>query len=297
LQKFAGWLLRQVSFVVIHLPQPIFYGLGDLLGILWFDVFRIRRRVVTDNLAIAFPEMSLEERKKLGRASLCNMGRDLMEYCYLPFMDRAMAERLFEIEGEEVLKAAQQAGRPVCLLTLHMGNGDLGSAGLSAFGYPMVLISKEFKMKWVNDIWFGMRERAGTEFIPPRNSTYAVLKALKKNKFVIFVLDQFTGPPIGLRTKFFGKETGTGYGLATMAQRTGAQVIPVYTVRKNDGKHLIRVFPEIEFKQDVDNTESLRAATQRYNDFIESVVSDHPEQWMWVHKRWKTFREPKKADS
>ena len=295
MQRLAGWLLRQISFVLIHLPKPLFYFFGDVLGVLWFDVLRIRRRVVTDNLKIAFPDMPLARRKSLGRASLRNMGRDLMEYCYLPFMNRQLAERLFELEGVEILDKSLQSDRPVCLLTLHMGNGDLASAGLSAFGHPMVLISKEFKMKWVNQMWFGMRERAGTEFIPPRNSTYAVLKSLKRKKFVIFVLDQFTGPPIGLRTHFFGKETGTGYGLATMAQRTGAQVIPIYTVRKKSGKHLIRVFPEIEFKEESDKTESLRATTQRYNDFIEKVVSDHPEQWMWVHKRWKTFREPKKA--
>ncbi|MEO0337214.1 MAG: hypothetical protein AAF202_12530, partial [Pseudomonadota bacterium] len=77
MQRLAGWLLRQISFLLIHLPKSLFYSLGDFLGILWFDVFRIRRRVVVDNLKIAFPEMSLKERERIGRASLCNMGRDL----------------------------------------------------------------------------------------------------------------------------------------------------------------------------------------------------------------------------
>lgn len=285
--------LKSLSFVLVKSPRFVRTMLGDAIGVLWFDILRIRRKVVTDNLKKAFPEMDYPQRVKLGRESLCNLGRDIVEYSFLPFFDKKLCDDLFEFKDAHYMDEAIKKNKGVCVLTLHMGNGDLASAALSAVGYNIHLVSKEFKTKWLNDMWFAMRARAGTKFIPPRNSSYAILKALKKKENVIFVMDQFTGPPIGIRTQFFGIETGTGYGLAMMAERAKSPVIPVYTIRKNDGKHLIQFLPEIEFKEEESQEQTMVAMTQRYNSFIEDVVRKHPEQWMWVHKRWKTFREGK----
>ena len=265
--------------------------MGDILGILWFDIFRIRRQVVIDNISRVFPEMTEKNKVVLGRWSLRNMGRNLIEYCYLPFMSKSLVERFFRFEGEHYVQEALSQGKGVCFLTLHLGSGDLACSALSVKGYPVHLISKIFKVKWLNDLWFGMREKVGTKFIAPRNSSYHILKALKKNEIVIFVMDQFTGPPIGVRTKFFGYETGTGFGLALMAQRSGAPVIPIYTIRQLDGTHVIRIQPPIPFEDSDDRDESLAQMTQVYNDYLEKFVLECPEQWMWVHKRWKIFRE------
>ena len=293
MKALFGWFLKTLSFLVVKSPQVVKNLLGDAIGVLWFDIFRIRRRVVTDNLQKAFPEMEYAKRVSLGRTSLRNLGRDIIEYTYLPFFNKQICDELFEIHDAHYLDQALEQNKGVCLLTMHMGNGDLASAALSAVGYKIHLVSKEFKSKWLNEMWFSMRARAGTKFIPPRNSSYAILKALKKKEIVIFVMDQFTGPPIGIRSTFFGIETGTGYGLAMMAERAKSPVIPVYTVRKNDGKHLIQFMPEIEFKEEESQEKTMLEMTQRYNAFIEGIVRKHPEQWMWVHKRWKTFREGK----
>lgn len=281
---------RAISYVLILMPRRVRYAIGDVLGWLWFDLFRIRRDIVLANLDRAFPEWSYSKKVRVGRHSLQNLGRDLMEYCELPFYTREKAEKNFEIEGIEHLERARAQGRGVCLLTLHLGNGDLAIGALSLIGIPMYLISKEFKLKWLNNLWFGMRARLGTKFIPPRNSSYAVLKALKKQGVVVFVLDQFTGPPIGVKTRFFGHETGTGLGLATIAQRSNCPVIPVYTFRMESGKHLIRFEPEIPLSQDSDNDQALKSTTQAYNDRLEDYVKKCPEQWMWIHKRWKIFK-------
>jgi KDO2-lipid IV(A) lauroyltransferase len=193
------------------------------------------------------------------------------------------------MEGGEHLSAALDHKKGVLMLTLHLGHGDLAVASLSLFGFPMVLVSKFFKLKWLNDLWFGMREKLGTEFIPPRNSSFQLLKKLKAGKVVVIPLDQFTGPPIGVRTTFFGQETGTAAGLALMAVRSQARVVPAYTFRDADGIHQIRILPEVDMERFKHGEDPSYEATQHFNHLLEDIVRKHPEQWMWIHRRWKKF--------
>jgi KDO2-lipid IV(A) lauroyltransferase len=287
--KFVGWFGLALSWIIVHLPHTIQNAVGSALGLLWFDVFRIRRDVVLANIERAFPEMSEQDRIKLGRRALENFGRNIVDYAYLPFLDRQNFRSLFEARGLDVLDNALKEGRGVILLTLHLGHGDLACACLSLMGYPVYMVSKFFKLRWLNDLWFGMRRRLGTEFIPPRDSSFALLRALKKNGLVVFPLDQFTGPPIGVKTKFFGHETGTAAGLAMMAQRARCPVVAGYTWRTPDGKHQICVTKRIDVTFGENRDLSLTQYTQSFNDLLEEIVRKHPDQWMWIHKRWKKF--------
>lgn len=265
---------------------------GNLLGWLWFDVFRIRRKVAVENVALAFPEKSPAEHVRIARASLLHMGKSLIEYFWLPLMEKEDFERCFELRGTEIVDRCLAEGKGVYFLCLHVGNGDLSTAAASRHGWPISLISKVFKAKWLNDLWFRLRGRHGTQFISPEKSSFEILRAIKANRIVIFVLDQFMGPPIGCKTTFFGKETGTAMGLAVMADRTGSPVIPVTTFRKANGHHVIEfaepipwLTPDVGLSRD----ENIRAMTQVYTDKIEEIVRRHPEQWMWIHRRWKKF--------
>ncbi len=290
-----------ISFVAF-LVAPV----GSILGFLWFDVFRIRRKVAIDNVAIAFPEISRREQIRIARASVYHMGKTLIEFCFFPLFDKADFARFFEIQGAEIVDQALSENRGVYFLSLHVGNGDFSTAAVSQRGWPVSLISKNFKSKWLNDIWFRMRTRHGTQFISPEKSSFEILRAIKQKRIVIFVLDQYMGPPVGCRTQFFGKETGTAMGLAVMVERTGCPVIPVTTYRKPDGHHVIRFDSPIPWTPlDVgpsgvdglsDNSSknqardtNIRAMTQVYTDKIEDIVRKHPEQWMWIHRRWKNF--------
>jgi Kdo2-lipid IVA lauroyltransferase/acyltransferase len=171
---------------------------------------------------------------------------------------------------------------------LHLGHGDLACAALSLNGLPIIMVSKFFKLRWLNDLWFGMRERLGTRFIAPRDSSYALLKGLKSGAAVVIPLDQFTGPPIGVRTTFFGRETGTAAGLAVMAERSGAAVVSAYCFRDTNGKHVIHFNREMPVSS-ARSPEGARLVTQTFNDELESFVRLHPDQWMWIHRRWKRF--------
>jgi KDO2-lipid IV(A) lauroyltransferase len=241
------------------------------------------------------PTLSLTEaeRVRIARASLSNLGRAIVEYALFPFLTAKDASRWLEIEGgEHVDKVLHASGaRGAIFLGLHLGNGDFAIGLLSLAGWPMNLISKEFKAKWLNDLWFGMRKRLGTKFISHQKSSFDILRALKRNEIVIFVLDQYMGPPIGVRTQFFGHTTGTAMGLALMADRTHAPVIPCYTYRKADGKHVAVFDKPIEYLDNGPRQENIATMTQVYTDKIEEIVRKHPEQWMWIHRRWKEFRD------
>jgi KDO2-lipid IV(A) lauroyltransferase len=289
MRKLLGWLGLALSFILVHLPAWVRRGLGCFLGFLWFDVFRIRRQIVLDNLTRAFPNMSEKEKIRIGRQSLFHLGRNFVDYAYLPFLNKSNFENLFEFHNLEVLDRALARGKGVMLLTLHLGHGDLGSGALSLKGYKIFMVSKFFKLQWLNDAWFGMRRKLGTEFIGPRNSTFPLLRALKSNSIVILPLDQFTGPPIGVRTKFFGVETGTAAGFAIMAHRSKATVISVYAVRTKENKHAIHFVEEVPVPLIEGSDQSLIDVTQSFNNRLEEFVKQHPEQWMWIHRRWKRF--------
>jgi Kdo2-lipid IVA lauroyltransferase/acyltransferase len=291
MKLLIGSLGKLLALLITLLPSRARMALGTAIGILWFDILRVRRGVAVGNVRLAYPEKSEKEVVSIARSSLRSMGKTIVEYGLISFFQSKIAPRNFTFENEENLKEAMAQGKGVIMLTLHLGNGDLATAELSRRGYPMNLISKEFTTKWLNDLWFGMRERVGTKFISARRSSFDILRALKKNEIVIFVLDQFMGPPLGVRTQFFGKETGTAMGCALMAERTGAPVIPTYTYRRDDGSHVIVFEKAIPYLDDGPREQNIATMTQKYTDKIESIVRLHPGQWMWIHRRWKEFRE------
>jgi KDO2-lipid IV(A) lauroyltransferase len=267
--------------------------LGGVIGFFWVDFFRIRRDVIFGNLQIAFPDWSEEKRRKVGRASVYNMGHGFFEFFTVPHLNQKWLENHVIFEGEENLRKAREQGRGILALSLHLGNGDLGSSAIVMKGQPVTIITKVFKNPFVNDLWFSFRGAQGVKYINAHGdkTSFDILKTLKRQEAVFFVLDQFMGKPYGIETRFFGKKTGTAYGLSLFAMRTKAPVLPIYTYEGADNKMHVVFEPEVSILDLVgeDKGASTLAITQRFNDKIEEVVKKHPEQWMWVHRRWKDF--------
>jgi KDO2-lipid IV(A) lauroyltransferase len=304
MKKFVSLVFLSISRFIVAMPPEIRALMGDGIGILWFDVFRIRRKVALDNLRLAFPDWSEKKRMDTARMSMRHLGRSIVEFGIFPFYEDSWFDRFFEYQGIENLNAALAQGKGALLLGLHLGNGDFAISALAMQTGRINLISKSFRSAWLNELWFGLRRSKGTKFISHEKSSFDILRALKRNEAVIFVLDQFMGPPIGVRTRFFGHETGTAAGLALMAQRTEAPVLPVYTYRKPNGKSVLvfekpMVFAESGLNDSqgqaklsqLDRDKSISLMTQAYTDKIEGIIRQHPEQWMWIHRRWKEFRD------
>lgn len=288
LMKQSG---RGISFLLAKIPLKVRWGLAFLISFLIFDLLRFRRKIIITNIGVVFPEKSLKEKASLGRQSLARLIYNLFEFCLFPVIDQNWIEKSIEFRGLENLEKAYQKGQGVLLLSLHLGHGDMAISMLAERGFDLYVISKHFKSKWLNDFWFGTRKRFGAHFIDPhgRQTSFDILKALKNKGGVIFVLDQYMGPPYGLETTFFGVKTGTAYGLSLFASKTGAPVVPVWAFRDKFGKTIVEAGPEIPLQQRATRDETLLATTQHYNFILEDLIRRHPSDWMWLHRRWKKY--------
>lgn len=291
--KSSGiWFAKFLSFLMFLCPQFLQIAMARFLAFLWWDLFRLRRLTIYRNLTIVFPDLSKAEKNRIAERGLFWMGYHFLEFLKIPLLTQARLKRQAVFHGIENYENAKLKQKGVLFLSLHLGSGDIATAMMSMAGLPCNLISKKFKQKIINDFWFGVRESKGTKFIDPhgRSTAFDILGALNRQEIVIFVLDQFMGKPYGIETTFFGRKTGTAYGLALFALKTGAPVLPVYTMTDEDGKQHIFFDPAIEAIEPEKNRDlQLLKMTTQYNQAIEKIILRFPEQWMWVHRRWKKW--------
>jgi KDO2-lipid IV(A) lauroyltransferase len=289
--KFYHKLSQIFSFLFCLLPWKVNSYLGYLLAILWVDVFRIRKEIVYSNIELAFPGTSNLVKKNWMRQSLFVLCRSFFDVIRIPGLNPLWIQKNINFLGTEHLEPFKNTG--VIFLSLHMASGDLAGAAFSQNIKPLSLITKRFKNKFIDEFWFSLRTKSKTEFIDAHsnNNAFEILKALKRHRGVVFVIDQFMGKPYGVKSLFFGKTTGTAYGLALFAHKTKAPVLPLSTFWSEDGKLNVEVGPVVDFSDLItDNKESsYTAITNRCNQVVEDIIRKNPAQWMWVHRRWKEF--------
>lgn len=267
-----------------------FFG---LLGILWFDILRVRRKDVLSHIGIVFPNMGETEKIKMARRSLRLLTGSMADLFYMPYMNQAWRNKHIVFEGKHYIEEARQQGKGVFLLGMHIGSGDLAANMINAELGNLHLITKLFKNKSLNDIWFSLRAFHGVSHIEPHGekTPFQILKALKSNGLVVFVLDQFMGKPYGIETTFFGQPTGTAQGLAVFCLKTKSPVVPVYCYESDDGRvHVVFEAPlSLSGLVSEDKETSIAKLTQYFCNVTENIIVKHPEHWMWLHRRWKKF--------
>lgn len=293
MKLLVNLFVKFMVFMSSLIPRKWLRKSGGWLGFLWFDVFGFRKKIVLNNLNIAFPEWSEEKKLQVGRESVYQLGYSFAEFFFIPSLTSKWIKENVVFEGWENVEKARTEGRGILFLSLHLGNGDLAANTIVMQGQGVHIITKKFKTKWFNDLWFSIRGAKGVQYIDAHapNNAFEILKALKKNSGLVFVLDQYMGRPFGIATSFFGKKTGTAYGLALFTVKTKAPVLPIYTFEGADNKLHVVFEPAMDTAKWVteDKEETLLNLTQSFNNKIEEIVRKHPEQWMWVHRRWKDF--------
>ena len=290
-------LARSVSFVLSwiwsFLPNRFNLYLGRLLAFLWIDVFRIRRQVIMNNLERALPELSILEKNKIAKLSTQNMCRSFFDIIKIPSINDDWIQKYVIFEGLENLIKCRAENKGMLFLSLHLGSGDLAASVISRAHVPSYIITKKFKNKFLNDFWFALRGASYTKFIDAhgKRNAFEILAALKNKLGVIFVLDQFMGMPYGVETHFFDHITGTAYGLSLFAKKTQAPVMAIYNYWDQNHRLHICFGERIDlhpFSRD-DEDQYKRNVTNRFNLELEKIIRQHPEHWMWVHRRWKKF--------
>lgn len=290
-------LVTCVAFFLAALPPQLFKCSGDLLGkVLYLLGFRLK--VVRENLILAYPEMPEAEKINLIKKNYSHYGILFLEFLrYFYRFDRFLENRC-TVEGEENLRNALAKGRGVFVLTSHVGNWEYFAAfGAHVLQVPVTIVTKQIKPKWLQD--FSERTRAALKvkmaFEP--KTLKEVLKALRNQEIVGFVMDQYTGAPVGARVPFFGIPVGSHTALATLALRYKAPVVPGFSHRKSDGSYVIRFEPEIPLQDHEDFETALLLNTAEFVKKTEVWVREFPEQWLWIHKRWKGDLSPLKSNT
>ena len=293
MQSCILFLLKIFSRVLALLPRRGVRALGAVIGWLWIDVLRIRWKVIRENLEIAFPDVPWKIKRQWGRQSVHKLGGDFAEILTTPWMDQKWLQKNIVFEGLENLDRAKSQGKGVYLLSLHLGNGDTAASALSIKGYRLFLISKYFKNKILNSVWFYFRSAQGVKYIEAHSekTAFEILRAIRAKDFVIFVLDQFMGRPFAVENTFFGRKTGTAYGLALFHLKTQSPVVPIYGFEGKDGRLHVVCEPalNLESLRTSDQDKDIATMTQHFNDVLEVIIKKHPKDWMWVHRRWKDY--------
>ncbi len=278
-------LLFPVAWVLAHLPPGIGLAVGRRLGDALWWLLPQRRRVTLDNLTRSFGrEQSPAELRHLGRRSFQHVGMNLIEACrYFLRPTDVMLSRV-RVEGDEHLRTAVAQGRGVLILTAHYGNWELLAAAHSLTGLPLSIVIRPLDHPLLDDLAARFRRRSGAELIIKRQAVREVLLALRRQRLVGILLDQNATRAEGVFVPFFGVPASTSKGLAVLALRTGAPVLPAVVRRDPDGRHCVDIGAPIPPPPDGDVT----TYTATFNQVLEATIRRAPEQWLWMHARWRT---------
>lgn len=286
------WLLFPIGWVLAHLPSEMGLAVGRRLGdVLWWLLPR-RRRLTLDNLSRSFgQDASPAELRRLGRRSFEHVGMNLVEACrYFLRPTDVMLSRV-RMEGGEHLRTAAAQGRGVLILTAHYGNWELLAAAHGLSGLPLSIVARPLDHPLLDDLAARFRRRSGAELIIKRQAVREVLQALRRQRMVGILLDQNATRAEGVFVPFFGVLASTSKGLAVLALRTGAPVVPIVLRRDPDGRHCMDVGAPVPPPPDGD----VVTYTAMFNQVLEATIRRAPEQWLWMHARWRT--RPREAAS
>lgn len=285
-----AWYLNAVS----DLDQQM-----DELRVSWVGRFiyrylPYRKRVILSNIDNVYGEqLQPHQKTRLAQAFYSHLATSFKEMIGLRFLsEKQLCERV-DVKGHERLLKIAAEGRGVLVLTGHFGNWEFAPLGgilnFKQFKGQFHFIRRMLGNKKIERILFRRYYRAGLNVIPNKNSLQHVCDALDKNHAVVFVLDQHASLANrdGVAAEFFGKKAGTYRSLASFARHTGVPVVPAAGYRLKNGRHVLEFFDPIEWKDYETTQESIYRNTLAYNQALERIILANPEQWLWLHKRWK----------
>ncbi|GGI83340.1 lysophospholipid acyltransferase family protein [Legionella impletisoli] len=266
----------------------------SVVGKFFYYFLPYRKRIVLSNIRQVFgDDLSEKEQIHLAKSFYSHLATSLKETFQLRFMSERALKNQVEVRGYEQLLSVAGEGRGVLILTGHFGNWEFAPIGgilnFKEFQGQFHFIRRTLGNKWLERILFRRYYKAGLHVIPKKNSLQQVCDALEQNHAVVFVLDQHASivNRDGVAVEFFGKKAGTYRSLASFARHTGVPVIPAAGYRLGK-KHHVLEFHEPIYWQDYGSTqESIYQNTKTYNQALEKIILAHPEQWLWLHKRWK----------
>jgi Kdo2-lipid IVA lauroyltransferase/acyltransferase len=271
------------------LPRRAARAIGITLGLTVYAVHRRLRRIGQRNLALAFPEMSERERRRLVRGEFISLGRQLAEVCLFPRYTRENVSQVVVYDGFENFERAYARGKGVLFLTGHLGAWELSAFAHSLQGHPLSIVMRSLDNPYIDALVERYRTMHGNRTVDKDDSVRSLLAAMRAGETVGILMDTNMTPPQGVFVNFFGVPACTASGLARIALRTDAAVVPGFTVWDSKlRKYILRFAPAVDLIRTGDDPADILANTAKFTSVIEGFIRHYPDQWLWVHRRWKT---------
>jgi len=253
---------------------------------------RRHRRIGLTNLAIAFPEQSEAERMRILLASYRNLGRTIAECAQLARLTPENIRERIGFDDERMWREqlpATLAEGGVLVLTGHFGNWELFAYAHGLLGHPVHLVHQTIKNPLIDRFVERLRRRGGTLTMRKHAAARGVLRALADHELVVLPLDQNASRRTGVFVDFFGKQASTNAGFGRIVARSKAIVHPAFLVREGaSARHRIVILPRVPFASMADRDQAAREFTQRCTAILEAMIREHPDHWLWTHRRWRT---------
>jgi len=240
------------------------------------------RRVAMRNLAMALPEKTAAEHQAVADGVFRSIARVLYALARFPRISRSNVSEWIRYEGFEHFEQALQRGRGVLFATAHLGNWELSAFAHALMAAPMHVVVRPLDNLRIDALLARRRTLSGNRLIEKKESARSVLKALQANQAVGILIDQNSSPEEGVFVNFFGIPACASSGFARLAAHTGATVIPGFALwSEAERRYVLKFYPPLEM------TGRLQEDTQRLQSQLEAVIREHPDQWLWIHRRWK----------
>ncbi len=269
------------------LPDPVARSVGSLLGRAAGRLLVGQRRLVEAHLAQALSGvLSPNQRRAVARRVFINLGRTAAEWLRFPHWSRAHLQRLVRAEGVDHVRQALAEGRGAIVVSGHFGNWEMGPAYFAGLGFEGAVLARRLRYPEYEEFLYEARRRHGVPTLA-RGSLKEVAEVLRRNHLIGMLPDQDVDSLEGIFVDFFGRPAYTPVGPAALSVVTGAPIIPCFVIREPNGFRLV-VEPALRAPSGVSRTESIRRLTEAWSRVVEGYIRRYPDQWVWMHRRWKT---------
>lgn len=280
--------IKLAVFIFSSIPLTVWRGALLILSDFIYLLSLKHRLIAIHNLTRSFPEKTLEDILKIAKASYRSFAIMAAELLDLPRLKKDNLHRWIEVKGLNNYIEACGEGKGVLLFSAHFGNWEIGNTALAILTRPLIFMMRRLDNPFLDELATYLRGRCGNLSLHKQKAMRQSLRLLESGETISILIDQNVSGNEGVFVDFFGRPACATSGLARMALHTGAAIMPAFTIRLPNGKYLLEIGPKMEIINTGNLDEDVLLNTQKFNKVIEKYVRKYPEQWLWLHQRWKT---------
>ena len=282
-------LTRVLFWVMGVLPRSIAVCAGSAFAYLTYLSVPRLRRIGDLNLRIAYPEMRPAERRRLVRRSMLNIGRHMGEFTRFSTISPQKLRSELDCEGLEHIDRARALGKGVIIISAHFGAWEMISFALSAYGYPFEFLVRRIENPAVERLIDTIRTRFGNRTIDKRSAARFMVRTLRSGSLLGLLVDINVVRDKGIFVDFFGVPACTTFIAAKLSLRTGAPLLPVFAPWDEcPQRYVLRIGAPLTIDRSGEEDRDVRQLTEKFTNVVEDQIRRHPDQWLWIHKRWRT---------